>query len=696
MSNPIVKEEQELLGRIRTWLNEEPYEAPVSETEIVNELVRLRDEIPNAKEEDQGALREQFDRQYALLTQVRASRDKAQLDPDSPYFAHLRLTENGKSRDVFLGKTTRISGRLRIVDWRDAPISRLFYAYQQGEEYEEEFGGRVHEGEVEARRTLTIQKGTLERVDAPEGTFVNDPEAEEGWRQVRLEPAKLAGGQGAALRAHAVDQGRARRLGTDRKGTRQRRDKRLPDIAGLIDAEQFELITQPSSGFVVIRGTAGSGKTTVALHRIAYLAYEDAEIDTPRTLFVVFSTALRQYVSHVLPALGVEHAQVRDFRSWARSQVHRHFPKLPKSVRSDTPAIVVRLKLHPVMMARLADQVEHVTGPATAEQALDDVVSSLTNVEALRRALSDEGSIAFTQAELEKATVWCRDRFEELYAFLDGDKKSGAALDPEDEVLLLHAWQLRVGPLRHKRGALRYRHIAIDEVQDFSPLEVRVLIECLDRHKSITLAGDTQQHVMQEAGFTSWANFFDRLGLAGTTVNTLRIAYRSSRPIVAFSQAVLGDLREDDDPPLATRGGPDVELFQFTDHGACVAFLADSLKELVRAEPLASVVLLSPSSEISGVYFAGLNRSEVPRLRRVTQQDFTFAPGIEIAEVATVKGLEFDYVVVLEASARYYPDAAEARRLLHVASTRAIHQLWLTSVGTPSAILREIFEKDDS
>ena len=55
----------------------------------------------------------------------------------------------------------------------------------------------------------------------------------------------------------------------------------------------------------------------------------------------------------------------------------------------------------------------------------------------------------------------------------------------------------------------------------------------------------------------------------------------------------------------------------------------------------------------------------------------------------TVKGLEFDYVVVLEASAAEYPDMAGARRLLHVAATRAVHQLWLTSVGTPSPILDE-------
>ena len=63
----------------------------------------------------------------------------------------------------------------------------------------------------------------------------------------------------------------------DHHGLPHRADKRLPEITGLIDPEQFDLITRPSEGFLVIRGTAGSGKTTVALHRIAYLAYDDPE-----------------------------------------------------------------------------------------------------------------------------------------------------------------------------------------------------------------------------------------------------------------------------------------------------------------------------------------------------------------------------------------------------------------------------------
>src|SRR4029453_1990508 len=124
-----------------------------------------------------------------------------------------------------------------------------------------------------------------------EGSFVAGGDGR--WLQVARQAPRLAGGEGAALRVHAPGQSGGRRLGTDPTGSTQRADKRLPDIAGLIDPEQFALITRPSPGSVAIRGTAGSGKTTVALHRIAYLAYEDPAIDSARTLFLVFSPALR-------------------------------------------------------------------------------------------------------------------------------------------------------------------------------------------------------------------------------------------------------------------------------------------------------------------------------------------------------------------------------------------------------------------
>lgn len=687
--HPVVDDELDHLERVSTLLNENPYQPPPSEKPLVEELLRLREEMPKAKEEDKASLLTQYDQTHGLLQQLRKTREQPRVDPDCPYFAHVCLEENGRRRHVFLGKATRIDNGLRIVDWRNAPISKVFYRYQQGEEYEEEMGGREVEGKVIARRTVAIDAAGLHRIDSPEGTFTRKDDV---WTRQDRQAARLAGGQGAALRAHAKGSGNDRRLGTDMQGSRRRTDKRLPDIAGLIDAEQFELITRPRTGFVVIRGTAGSGKTTVALHRIAWMAFEDPTFDSPRTLFLVFSRALKDYVSHVLPALGVQNASVQDFRTWAHKARLRHFPRLPKHTRDTSPAVVVRLKQHPLMLEVLREQVNRVDGAATADQAMDDWISAVTDLPLLQEIVRNRYPDAFTDAELEKATDWCYARSRELAEKLEGEAEKGsdAGIDVEDEPLLLRAWQLRVGPLLNKRKRpIRYKHLAIDEVQDFSPTEVRVLLDCLDRNQSITLAGDTQQHVMKESGFTSWADFFRHLGVEGTAVDTLKISYRSAAPIVEFAMQLLGPLREDQEMPIVTRTGPPVELFRFTDHGAAVAFLADALKDLLDAEPMASVVLLTPDANTSGVYSVGLRSGEVPKLRRVANQDFSFSPGVEITELEQIKGLEFDYVVLIDPSANHFPDTPSSRRMLHVGATRAVHQLWVVCVGTPSPILAD-------
>jgi len=100
------------------------------------------------------------------------------------------------------------------------------------------------------------------------------------------------------------------------------------------------------------------------------------------------------------------------------------------------------------------------------------------------------------------------------------------------------------------------------------------------------------------------------------------------------------------------------------------------------------VTTVSPAA--SDLYYEGLATADLPGVRRVADQEFTFTPGVEVTEVEQVKGLEFDYVIVVDATYENYPDTPAARRLLHVAATRAVHQLWLTCVGTPSAMLSSI------
>jgi ATP-dependent DNA helicase UvrD/PcrA len=687
VTDPIVGEELELLGRVLEVLRNR--EAPDSSVEegLVRELERVRALLISGEEQkDRVALLQQWDRGSALLRQIRSSRSATPVDPHSPYFAHLRLREAEAERDVCLGKGTCVKGEVRVVDWRHAPISRLFYRYRQGDPYEEEFGGRIARGQVAVRRTVAIRAGGLHRVDAPEGSFVREDGT---WIRVQRSEPRLRGGEGAALRAHRLSEGApTRRMGTAPGGEAQRVDKRLPDVAGLLDADQFELISRPKPGFLVVRGSAGSGKTTVALHRIAFLAYGDELVDSTRTLFLTLSPALRDYVSHVLPSLGVERVRVLTFQEWAADQRRRLHPKLPRAVREGTPDFVRRLKLHPAVGLALEEQVRRVPGPPTGAQSLDDWASVLSNPDLLEEVFTRRAAGALSAADLQRAAEWCRARHEEVLAYAGGDLDLAAELDAEDDALLLRAWQLRVGPLPTGPGhPLRYRHVAVDEVQDFSALELSVVLGCLDEPPSLTLAGDTQQHIAEYGGFASWSELFRWLGLPEPSVQTLRVTYRSSRPIMEFGRSVLGPLWEDEEVE-AVRAGPPVEVFPFTDPGACVAFLAEALGELARDEPLASVAVLTPSRAASDLYSAGLSESDVPRLRQVCDQRFSFAPGVEVTEIEQAKGLEFDYVVLVDVSERSFPDTPSSRRLLHVGATRAIHQLWVTHAGPGSPLLR--------
>ena len=674
--SPVVREEEHLLSSIRTRLMENPEAPGASESDIVQQLLALREELRGAKTEDRPSLYQQVDQLNAVLDQIRNGRKTVEVDPDSPYFAHLRVEEEGRTRDVFLGRATRLGRGLRIVDWRNAPISRLFYRYQEGEEYVEEIAGRTREGQITARRTLHIQRGELLRVGNRAKSWVK---TEGDWTELSAEQSRLAGGEGSALRRGS----HTSRLGSGEK--KLRASKHLPDIAALIDPEQFELITANQSGVVVLRGSAGSGKTTVALHRIAWLNFDKPRrFAAKRILVIVWGRAMKDYVSHVLPALGVEGVNVTTWTAWARKTVKRHFSALPNSVAEDTPEPVTRIKLHPGLSQLLADHIARTPGKATMSQAIEDWANVLTDEEAIARYIGED----IGQQALDRAMRWTSDQIRAVTAWLEGERDVDAQLDVEDDALLLRAWQLRIGRLTAGRsGPLTYAHIVLDEVQDFSPVEVQVLLETSDKHRSVTLAGDTRQHISQAAGFTDWTSFLNRIGVESQALSTLEVSYRSTHPITRFALEVLGDANEP--PPRTIRSGPPVELFRFSDHGAAVAFLAEALKTVTQNEPLANIALLTPTPRMSALYASGLADAEVPDVRQVIDQKFAFAPGVDVVEADQVKGLEFDYVIIVEASAIHWPDTNHHRRLMHVAATRAVHQLWLTSVGTPTSILPE-------
>jgi DNA helicase II / ATP-dependent DNA helicase PcrA len=669
----IVQEEIELLeNNIRTVI-ENPTGGGLSEQDLIKQLIILRDEVIGAKEEDLPAIYVQMDQLNASITTMRESRKTEEVDPDSPYFAHLRLEEKGKSRDVFLGKATNLQNGLRIVDWRNAPISKLFYRYSEGDEYEEEFASQLREGIVVARRILHVQRGQLQRVSNSSETWIRN---EQQWEGIQQENIQLEGGEGSSLRAGSQV---SSQLGA---GAMLRSSKHLPDIAALIDPEQFDLISSEHDGIIVIRGSAGSGKTTVALHRIAFLCFDDPDRFLPMDImFIVWGKAMRDYIAHVLPSLGVQQVAVETWSRWAKKMFRNHFPGWPKLTTQITPDAVQRIKLHYSTAQRLEAWIKSTPKkPTTLEQVYDDWSHVLTDFPAIRRDMGDE----LNDSMARRAESWIARQTDMVSIWLEGDKDDESYLDFEDIALLLRAFQLRIGPLRNKGRRIELAHLALDEVQDFSPIEILVLLDVCDHTRSVTLAGDTRQHISKAAGFSSWGDFLERVGISSKSLSTLQVSYRSTLPIIQFA---MGLLENEETPPKAMKKGPPVELFKFSEHGACVAFLAEELRKLQQKEPMANVALLTPKYEISQMYYDGLVSCDLEAIRLVRNQEFAFASGVDIVEVDQVKGLEFDYVVLIEVNAFEYPDTPHHRRLLHVGATRAVHQLWLTCIGTLSPIL---------
>ncbi|RKH55005.1 ATP-binding domain-containing protein [Corallococcus llansteffanensis] len=686
----LIAEEEALLSRVQDALAEarrQAAERTLDTQGLMAQLQVLRDDATTAHAADLPHV-------FTQMNEVRAMLERQETvplpDSNAPYFAHLRLAGPTGQRDYLLGRTSfaNLAAGVRVIDWRFAPVARVFYNYEEGDSFEEYFGDRLSEGEVEARRLVIIEKGVLTRISTGPHLLQRDPSGR--WHaRGRDASSVLSGGTGTAARPGALGVGQGATRTEDAFG-----------VTALLDAEQYAAVSTGPDQPLLVLGSAGSGKTTVALHRLAKVAFDDAKkYPQARTKVVVPEEGLARLTRRLLAPLGLGKVSVETLDAWSLSTARAAFSVPGLKLAPETPALVSRLKRHPMLRRALAARVAVPKGkaqPLTLERLRIRLADAFMDRAFLEAVVADaHGELPRTVVDetVEHTKLQTAVPLERQYRDYDPDSLvtvDGKAIESDTPDALAGTLDFDDLPilmfLKAQRGALgadRLAHVVLDEAEDFSLFELFVVGQLLGDSRSCTLAGDEMQQTT--AGFAGWSAALDELGIRDAATCRLQVSYRCPRPVVELAQHVLGT-QAPASPARPGREGAPVGFHHFPDEAQAWLFLGDALRDLVLREPHASVGVIASSRESAQSFHRVI--AEMPWARLVLEGDFSFEPGVDVTDVDNVKGLEFDYVVLPDVTARAYPADDEARRRLHVAVTRSSHQLWVASSAVRSPLIR--------
>lgn len=674
--NQTEKQEKEYLKQIISFLKKVIGNTDASVKDHVDTLAEYKDYIWSNKDIDPHeirSMRESILNHFALGESVINKHKRLTKILAIPYFGRidfLEKKENSKVMPIYIGIHTFYDPESRatlIHDWR-APVSSMFYDHELGEA-----GYRSPSGEIKGVISLK--------------------------RQYRIRGGKMEFMIESALTVH--DDILQKELSSNA-------DDKMKNIVATIQREQNRIIRNEDIRTLIIQGVAGSGKTSIALHRIAYLLYTFRDSISSKDILIISpNKVFSDYISNVLPELGEEtvpETSMEQILSGVLEHKYKYqtyFGLVNELLEKPSSSLIDRIayKASFGFISELDKFILHIEN--TYFKAAD---VKLTKYITIPAPFIEEQYLRFNRYPIRRRfdamADYMLDMLKIQYAFTV--TTAGRNL-LKKEIRLMFAgnndiqvykdffkWTNNPGMFKMRKGhtleysdlaplaylhlaleengnqPFRVKHLLIDEMQDYSPIQYKVIQKLFPCRK--TVLGDAGQSVNPYGSSTAETI---QKSLTASEIMKLCKSYRSTFEITDFAQKIHPNAELE---PVA-RHGEKPQILQF---GSAVEELSGimGLISTYRKSGYKSLGIIC-KTEQQAREMADMLKSYANDISFLSSQSSAFVQGIVIISAHMAKGLEFDEVIIPQTDERNYRSEID-KSMLYVAVTRAMHRLTLT------------------
>ena len=621
---------------------------------------------------------ENYDNQQALFRQASANEEKAKLMhrfmkmQDSPFFGRVDFIFDGEDEAetfyIGIGNFAEKTGSVPLIyDWR-APVSGLFYDFDKGPASYQAPAGLI-EGEIASKWQYKIRNGKM--VYGFESDMMIDDEI------LKQE------------------------LGSNS-------DVQLKNIVRTIQKEQNAIIRNTKDKILVIQGVAGSGKTSIALHRIAYLLYHDRKnLKSSNILILSPNSVFADYISHILPELGEENIQEMSFDIFAYKELkgtvvdcEDRFHQIEQRMEQKDPEAERRNKekqsqyfigLVEGFLVELEDRLMDIRdiefkGMRKTEQEIIELfyykfqnLPILARMEAVMEYFIDEYETLYQKDVTEEEKELLTEQFmkmyvtRDLYEIYNWLMEEGGYLTlpgvPYERRVLAYEDVYPMLYLKHRLDGTKARsnikHLVIDEMQDYSYLQY-VILEGMFSCK-MTILGDKSQTIDRES--QDVMRFLPKIFGKNIRKIVMNKSYRNTVEIARYAEKIVGDTNME----LFERHGKEVE------EASCISMDEAVEKVCSRVnlgeegfETAAVITMTEWEAKVLYRKFqeAGMEVSYIDR------DSTSFKKGLTVTTFYMAKGLEFDQVFGVSKMW----NTGFAGQAKYICATRALHELYMYEI----------------